>query len=480
MSNFLKKFGLNNALSKENRMPYIKAIAMMGIFTFVFLGAEYLYVNMISLSVSGDKAVTAQNYALGISAVGFILYPVFCHFCKDKSHILCAVLTAAASVVPIILICCHLSYGITFISGLLLFLFLGLFGSAVFYKSVCLMENDKYLARLVGVSYMLGILLQYVNNAVIHSEIIEAIMLSLFLLVLIWLLIKSKPHNENNQALTDNEKSDDTAAKKQKGTALGILLILLVVLMTCIFSTLDNAVTLIHANGTMDIGQWPRILLAFSGLIAGFVFDINSRKVMSLIMYCVMILSTICIAVIEFAGPFVISLVIFYMCAGFFAVFFTTGFMEISRYMKLPQLWAGLGRAVNNITAAVITGGSLTLLSSDSEIAIITLVLVLFAAVSIVTYLYTFKRKAFMEEILANDTDCLNDEEKLQKLSEKFSFTPREAEVFSILVSSEDSIQVIAENMYVSRRTLERYISSIYEKTGVKSRVGLICIYNNK
>ncbi len=35
--------------------------------------------------------------------------------------------------------------------------------------------------------------------------------------------------------------------------------------MTCIFSTLDNTVTLGHADGTMDIGQWPRILLACSG-----------------------------------------------------------------------------------------------------------------------------------------------------------------------------------------------------------------------
>ena len=34
------------------------------------------------------------------------------------------------------------------------------------------------------------------------------------------------------------------------------MLALLVVLMACVFSTLDNAVTLRHAGGT-DIGQWP-------------------------------------------------------------------------------------------------------------------------------------------------------------------------------------------------------------------------------
>ena len=280
--------------------------------------------------------------------------------------------------------------------------------------------------------------------------------------------------------MTGEKEDGGNSEKSSKGTALGLLLILLVVLMTCIFSTLDNAVTLSHAAGAMDIGQWPRIFLAFSGLIAGFVFDINSRKVMSFIMYCVMLLSTICIAVFEFAGPFLIGLIIFYMSAGFFAVFFTTAFMEFARYTRIPELWAGLGRAVNNITAAAITGGSLALLSSGNSIAAITIVLILFVTVSFVTALYTNKRKAFMDEMLASDIMTMDDHERLQVFSKEYSLTARETEVFGLLVNTEDTLQVIAENLYISRRTLERYISAIYEKTGVKSRIGLIRIYNEK
>ena len=302
----------------------------------------------------------------------------------------------------------------------------------------------------------------------------------MFLAALVWLLIKSKPVNENASAVTGEEAVGGNSGKSSKGRVLGLLLILLVVLMTCIFSTLDNAVTLSHAAGAMDIGQWPRIFLAFSGLIAGFVFDINSRKVMSFIMYCVMLLSTICIAVFEFAGPFLIGLIIFYMSAGFFAVFFTTAFMEFARYTRIPELWAGLGRAVNNITAAAITGGSLALLSSGNSIAAITIVLILFVTVSFVTALYTNKRKAFMDEMLASDIMTMDDHERLQVFSKEYSLTARETEVFGLLVNTEDTLQVIAENLYISRRTLERYISAIYEKTGVKSRIGLIRIYNEK
>ena len=80
--------------------------------------------------------------------------------------------------------------------------------------------------------------------------------------------------------------------------------------------------------------------------------------------------------------------------------------------------------------------------------------------------------------LITNAADVVDEKERLRKFSEVFSFTERESEVFNCLVNTEDSIQMIAEKLYVSRRTLERHISAIYEKTGVKSRVGLLNLYN--
>ena len=480
LSCILTKITQGVDFKKKDKIPYINIVVLMGLFTFLFLGAEYLYVDVLSRIVSEDKTVLAQNYALGVSAAGFALYPLLSRFCKDRLKTVCSVLIGFLSVLCIALICADTTYIAKFAAGLVLFLFLGLFGSGVFYVSMRMMKTDRYLARTVGVSYAFGILLQFANNNLIRSEIAEAIILSVFLLLLVWILIKSDRSycNQDGQEADvpiDDEKGNGKEAVK--GTTVGALLILLVVLMTCIFSTLDNAVTLVHSSGEMDIGQWPRLLLALSGLAAGFIFDIKNRKYMGLVMYCVMILSTICIAVLKFAGPFLVGLIVFYLSAGFFAVFFTSGFMEIARHMKTPELWAGMGRAVNNITAAVIANPVLALLSSDSSLAVVILVLVLFEAVSIVAAIYTFQKKTFMEQLVTNAAEAVSEKEKLRKFSEVFSFTEREAEVFSCLINTEDSIQTIAENLYVSRRTLERYISAIYEKTGVKSRVGLLNLY---
>lgn len=78
---------MNDIHNKENTREtdirsYMLAIVIMGVFTFIFLCTEYLYVNRISGNISENKTVLVQNYALGVSALGFVLYPVLNRYCK--------------------------------------------------------------------------------------------------------------------------------------------------------------------------------------------------------------------------------------------------------------------------------------------------------------------------------------------------------------------------------------------------------------
>ena len=371
------------------------------------------------------------------------------------------------------------SFEYIFSGGIILFILLGLVGGNVYYVSACMIRN-RHLAKTAGISYFLGILLQFINHNAIHIRTIQLVILSVSMLMLFILLIE-------NERILSRYSTDKYAAKtiiesSVKGNKHNFLLyisiIVLVILMACLFSTLDSAVTLVHSDGIADIGQGARILLAFSGLAAGFIFDISNRKYTGIIMYCIMILSTLCIVLLEFSKPFVAVLIVFYLSAGFFAVFFTSEFMELSQYVRIPELWAGMGRAVNNITAAVIASFVLQLLSSDNNLLKIVLILVLFVLVSIMSVIYTFEKYYFIQQFTQHTDEVTNEQDQLHKLTTQYSFTEREGEVFSYLVTTEDNIQTISEHMHVSRRTIERYISAIYEKTGVKSRVGLINLFN--
>ena len=59
------------------------------------------------------------------------------------------------------------------------------------------------------------------------------------------------------------------------------------------------------------------------------------------------------------------------------------------------------------------------------------------------------------------------------------AFTPREREVFEKLMTTEDDLQCIADSLYISRRMVQRYVTSIYEKTETKTRLGLFQRYMN-
>ena len=456
-------------MKAKEKINYITVIMLMAIFTFIFLGIEYLFVDMISLLVSENTVVLSQNYVLGTSCLGFVLYPLYNRYFKGLSRRICIGISAIIIVALITIIYLHPTYLITLITGLILFLFLGGLGGVTSYKAICILPDQKYLARCVGISYMLGIILQFINNIFVSLPLVESIVLDIFMGILMFILT-TIPNTLNHHL--------DVSKVKKERQICGGLLILLVFMMSCVFSTLDNAVTFLHATGEVNIEEFPRVLLALSGLLGGIIFDFKDRRFMSMIMYCVMLLSTICIIVLKYSESLLIGLLIFYMTSGFFVVFFTASFMEIASYMKFPDLWAGLGRAVNNLAAVILSRSSLVLINSQGNLMVVVLVICLFVIVTIIASTYSLQRKVLIEKLGESKIALFSKEEKLLKIKEQYTFTPREIEVFEYLTSTEDSVQDIANNMYISKRTLERYISSIYKKTGVKSRIGLLNIYN--
>ena len=525
----------------------LRAISMLAVFTFLFLSTEYFYVNQIAQNASSARTVNVQNYALGISAVGFCLYPLLFRFFRDRLHSAVFFTLTMLAIVCFVILGSPVPPGLLTAVGMLLFLVLGILGSAVHYHFLCEISDKKYFARMVGISYGLAILLQFLNNSLISSALAEQLLLCAALLFIVFFLFRfqhreaSRSSQMSDTANSSPQVSDvtnpcphmsdasacaasgstDSQHKLPAPSASGalpqlVLLIFLVIFMTCIFSTLDNTVTLGHADGTMDIGQWPRVLLACSGLAAGFLFDLHNRRFMNLIMYCIMMLSTLSVAILQLGGSFLIGLIVFYLSSGFFVVFFTTSFLALSEDTRCPRLWAGMGRAVNNAGAALVSNLSLSLIASNNSITLIITALVLFATVSILIAAYsmlnapgvqtetggtmTHKMQAACEAnashntkaALGNDSsastasDISSDPDYPQNtpnadpfstFSTAFSLTDREQSVFDQLVNTEKSIQEIADSLFISRRTCQRYITSIYEKVGAKSRMGLYQSY---
>ena len=160
---------------------------LLAIFTFLFLETEYLFVNIMGTLSNSRQAVSAQGIVLGVSVIGFVLYALF-H--RIKSAFVKRVVTV---MFPLIMAVCLFflyeadSYAICLFVGCVVFVLLGLFGSALHYYALFYVGRDSHLALLIGVAYALGLLFQFICNNLVRSQMVQLIFV--FILFILMLLL---------------------------------------------------------------------------------------------------------------------------------------------------------------------------------------------------------------------------------------------------------------------------------------------------
>lgn len=464
---------------------HIRSVILLALFYFLFLGSEYLFDNSIIYHTDSHGVVIAQSYILGISTLGFLFYPVFKYLTVKKAaglKYLGIFFCFLVGTVCYFLINRHPGYALTLTAGCVLFFMLGILGSSIHYLCSLLLIQDSLLPAVVGFGYAFGILLQFINNNFVSNAAISALILSLSLVLLLFLLTRIR--------LKHTVRTD--APLKTRILTLhplrtGLLLAGIIALMTCIFSTLDSEMTLLHASGELNLGSLPRLLLALSGICAGILFSKIRERYQNLFMFCVMLFSTICVVLLQAGGSILISCIIFYLSAGIFAVYFTVSFMSLSYHTRVPELWAGLGRAINNLCAVCISQLTMMLVSSGNPAIIYTVTLVIFVVTGIALFIYTAQADTYIAPANVADshtpsinpiTSSTSDRElHFRQFSDHFALTDREIEILQVLLTSDENMQELAGRLYISRTMLYRHVASLNEKTSTKSRISLIQFY---
>lgn len=484
-------------------------IISLALFYFVFLCSEYMFDNRMAVFTDSNGVVMAQSFILGSSVPGFLSYYFIDRLCDKKSFnkkiIPC--ISGVLSLICMIGIYLTGSYAGELLFGIILFIVLGYFGSLVHTQAALAVkhidEGLNGITQLAGISYGIGILLQLVHNNLIADDVCQVIFLVAAMIIMTVFcagsLCEACGYTCSDVVFSVENTDTESAVSGYAPKKLGIILILIVFVMTFVFATLDNAVTLVHAAGSVDIGQWPRIILAYSGIVAGFLYSTDDNRMMDFIMYIVLLLSTTCLIVISCGGPFMIGLIIFYLSAGFFSVYFASRFMIFACHTDKPALWAGMGRAVNNTAAVVVAGVSLYIMRAPQYVTMIIGVL-LFAVTSVIMFIYYEQQRKLNSDDAHNtcknpssvyDNDSENvyrkrqaedkaemtDDELLELFVQEFNLTLREGEVLAYLLHSDESMQEVAKQLAVSRAALYRHIANMNEKTKTKARMGLVQFY---
>ena len=492
-------------------------IISLALFYFVFLCSEYMFDNRMVVFTDSNGVVMAQSFILGSSVPRFLSYYFIDRLCdkKNLNKKIIPCISGALSLICMIGIYLTGSYAGELLFGIILFIVLGYFGSLIHTQAALavkhLDDGLNGITQLAGISYGIGILLQLVHNNLIADGVCQVIFLMAAMIIMTVFcagsLCEACGYTCSDVVFSVENTDTESAVSGYAPKKLGIILILIVFVMTFVFATLDNAVTLVHAAGSVDIGQWPRIILAYSGIVAGFLYSTDDNRMMDFIMYIVLLLSTTCLIVISCGGPFMIGLIIFYLSAGFFSVYFASRFMIFACHTDKPALWAGMGRAVNNTAAVVVAGVSLYIMRAPQYVTMIIGVL-LFAVTSVIMFIYyeqqrklnsadahntcknpssvydndsenVYRKKPAEDkaEITVHEAAKMTDDELLELFVQEFNLTPREGEVLAYLLHSDESMQEVAKQLAVSRAALYRHIANMNEKTKTKARMGLVQFY---
>lgn len=452
----------NHTIWNLTREQWFQAVCFSLCFL-AFMLAESA-VNARAADLLGPGRVNAV-YALGLvcTGLGFLSFSLLRKLVGgEQGRKYAAFLAGALCVASAVLFLTTDQTALFSLGAALCLLSCGHIGGCVYYNHAMTFFQCPYMGRVTGIGMGLAVLLQFLIQSVIPLDVIFLISMigSIFLVVFLmsraprdWVLDDPLPYSAENET--------------PRRTAL--ILLSAVVLMSLVSGLIDGVITAFDSAGIYDIYHGVRLFYVLGLMLAGWLADFRRRLPMATA--CSILLSSVSTALLSTSAGYFAGVALMYVYSGFYVIFLTFLFCDFAPRTSRPELWAGLGRVARSFTVAAVVPsmpwlydawGS-TMLTVSSCLLSVAVLLVLLPWIS--------------RGLLDQPKASLSPEQALERFCQSCHLTPRESEVLHKLLESDDSLQIIATDLAISVRMVQRYVTSIYEKTGTKSRTGLHQLY---
>lgn len=442
---------------------------------FAFMLTE-AFINERCAVILGSTAVNpVYTFGLVCTGFGFLSFSLLRRLCKKEksrktAQIIIGVLCLGAALV--LLFADHPALFLT--SSAAALLLTGHISGCVYYNTAMYFAASRYMGRLIGTGMGVAILLQFVVQNLIPQSVtfIISIILSVAFVMYFVITVPKDWILENPLPYSSDAKKD---FKKT------LLLIVAVVLMSLVAGMIDSVLTAFNAEKSYDIYGGVRLFYALGLILAGVLADIRERKYLPLSTVCTILLSSVCMFFLSNEVSYFAGTALMYLYSGFYVIFLTVMFLDFAPKSSRPELWAGMGRIVRSFTVAVTVLPAVNIYGAvgSTVLAVVSCLLSILILLVLLPYLSNDAVSLKPTEKLTSESPTLSPQERLKLYARRCSLTPRETEVLEQLLTTEDGVQEIADNLYISRRMVQRYISSIYEKTETKTRLGLFQSYMN-
>ena len=542
---------MDNA-KRENRLLF----CALTLFFFVFLESTLFFQTNLAQS-GGHGPFLSQLPIQGASTLGLLAFPLKNRLVGEKGRpvfmgavtvlgVACLVGVAFASS-PLAIVC----------TGAGGFFLIGLAGATAYWATCVRSRNIARFATLIGGSHALGVLAQIPLFKFTSNHLIEAVVLSAGIIALGAINARIWPPRSalaDFSALREQRGGNHLVSSKFAGWRLDhmaprtavIVIFALVLLFSVLFNTLYTFIDIDSPLTSQYTNVTPRVLMAVGGFAGGVLFDLHRARYLGIVMFWMMLLSVDAMLGVEAGGPYVIGEVVYFLGSGMFTTFYTAVFIWIAQFLRAPDLWCSMGRALNNVTAIALGVPTLLVINLTSPIAVVVLLIPLIIGINALLFAAgmldlnprprggetggragkqagappgsagnitpgqaaTSERTPVASEAahgIANgdmpvkssatnhvpeaaegpapgaapsvDDAAIDPEAHLADFAGRFSLTPRETEVLAAATADERPLKHVAADMGISLRVLQRHLTSLYQKTGTQSRVGLTKLF---
>lgn len=542
---------MSNA-KRENRLLF----CALALFFFVFLESTLFF--QANLAQPGELGPFFSQLPIqGASTLGLLAFPLKNRLAGEKGRPVfmgavtvlgaaCLVGVAFASS-PLVIAC----------TGAVGFFLIGLAGGTVYWTTCVRSRSIARFATLIGGSHALGVLAQIPLLEFTSNHLVEAVVLSASIIALGVINARIWPPRSalaEFSAQREQRKGKRLESSKFAGWRLDhmtprtavIVIFALVLLFSVLFNTLYTFIDIGSPWTSQYTNITPRVLMAVGGFAGGVLFDLHRARYLGIAMFWMMLLSVGAMLGVEAGGPYVVGEVVYFLGSGVFMTFYTTVFIWIAPFLRAPDLWCSMGRALNNVTAIALGVPTLLVINLTSPIAVVVLLIPLIIGINALLFAAgmldlnprprggetggragkqagapprsagnitpgqaaTSERTPVANEAahgIANgdmpvkssatdhvpeaaegpapgaapsvDDAAIDPEAHLADFAGRFSLTPRETEVLAAATADERPLKHVAADMGISLRVLQRHLTSLYQKTGTQSRVGLTKLF---
>ena len=547
------------------------AMASLAFFFFLFLESTLYYQTAILPFPAGRDFLFIQLPILVASSAGLLSFPVFIRKTDRTSRRILSVMFTAVGLACLAVE--HLAYSAqtSFVAGFISFYLLGIAGGGALWAASVALSRSTYLATWVGVCHAAGVAAQIALFGLASTRLAETVVLGVGIVAFVGFAMAAWPSMKSARRLAADKTLDYSYYDRKpfpfagpSGTAranvtplrFAVAFCVVVGLFAALFSLLYNALP----GGATWVSQYTdvssRIALIVGGLAAGILIDTGRVRHTGTVMLCVAFLATAATLAGKAGVDEWICRLAFFGGSGMFAIFYSASSIWVAPYMKVPQLWASMGRVVSNLTTIVVWLPAAALADGDDATMLALVAISLFAAA---TLLMSAARSMISDDIgpgrrlaaeaeakgewsgdagdsslvrdggagdsplgrdgSAGDSPLVRDgggegfaseeepvaradsgegalrpgfadgnsptptalspEEQLERFARTYGLTPRETTVLAAVTQDERPLKQVAADLDVTLRTVQRHLTSVYQKTSTQTRAGLAVRFFN-